>query len=111
LAVFWRAVLELDPHAPDESALAGVREGHLAELFAAAGLQHIESTVLTVRVGFASFNEWWEPFTLGVGPAGAYVAQLEATRRDRLRARCAELLPHGTPIEIVASAWTALGRA
>jgi SAM-dependent methyltransferase len=111
LAVFWRAVRELDPHAHDESGLAGAREGHLAELFAAAGLQQIESTVLTVRVGFASFNEWWEPFTLGVGPAGDYVARLDATRRDELRAQCAALLPQGTPIEIVASAWTALGRA
>jgi SAM-dependent methyltransferase len=111
LAMFWRAVLELDPHAHDESGLAGVREGHLAELFAAAGLQQIESTVLTVRSPFAGFDEWWEPFTLGVGPAGAYVAQLDATQREALRARCAQLLPHGTPFEIVASAWTALGRA
>jgi SAM-dependent methyltransferase len=110
LAVFWRAVLELDPHAHDESGLAGVREGHLADLFAAAGLQHIESTVLTVRVSFANFNAWWEPFTLGVGPAGAYVGQLDAAQRNRLRNRCAQLLPHGTPFEIVASAWTALGR-
>lgn len=111
LAVFWRAALELDPQAHDESGLAGAREGHLAELCAAAGLQQIASTVLTVRARFASFDEWWQPFTLGVGPAGAYVAQLDATRRDELRAHCAELLPHGTPIEIVASAWTALGRA
>jgi SAM-dependent methyltransferase len=110
LAVFWRAVLELDPHAHDESGLAGAREGHLVELFAAAGLQRINSTVLTVRVRFASFDEWWEPFTLGVGPAGAHVARLDATRRDEVRARCAQLLPHGTPIDIVASAWTALGR-
>src|SRR3954471_9830020 len=30
LSVFWRAVLELDPAARDESGLAGAREGHLA---------------------------------------------------------------------------------
>jgi SAM-dependent methyltransferase len=111
LAVFWRAALDLDPHAHDESGLAGARDGHLAELFAAAGLRQIESTVLTVRVGFASFDEWWEPFTLGVGPAGDYVGRLDVTRRDALRARCGELLPREMPIEIVASAWTALGRA
>lgn len=110
LAVFWRAVLELDPHAHDESTLAGVREGHLAELLAAAGLRQIESSTLTVRATFASFDEWWVPYTLGVGVAGDYVAQLDATRREELRARCAELLPRGKPIEIVASAWTALGR-
>jgi SAM-dependent methyltransferase len=111
LSVFWRAVLELDPGARDESALAGAREGHLAELFAAAGLREIESGVLTVRAGFASFDEWWEPCTLGVGPPGDYVAGLDAGRRAELRERCAELLGGEGPIEITASAWTALGRA
>ena len=38
LAAFWSAVRELDPAADDESGLAGVREGHLARLFAQAGL-------------------------------------------------------------------------
>ena len=38
LTAFWSAVRALDPAAPDESGLAGVREGHLAELFAQAGL-------------------------------------------------------------------------
>ena len=38
LTAFWSAVRELDPAADDESGLAGVREGHLARLFAQAGL-------------------------------------------------------------------------
>lgn len=109
LAVFWKAVVDLDPDARDESALAGAREGHLAELFAAAGLADIESTVLTVRASFASFDEWWEPFTLGVGPAGDYVRELDAKRREELRGRCASLLPTEGPIDIAASAWTTLG--
>jgi SAM-dependent methyltransferase len=111
LAVFWRAVVELDPEAHDESGLNGVREGHLAELFTAAGLRDIDSTVLTVRVGYAGFDEWWETFTLGVGPAGAYVASLDNERRERLRARCAQLLPTNAPFEISAAAWTVLARA
>ncbi|MFB9238772.1 class I SAM-dependent methyltransferase [Plantactinospora siamensis] len=111
LAVFWRAALDLDPRAHDESGLAGAREGHLAELFAAAGLRDIESTVLTVRTTFADFAEWWEPFTLGVGPAGAYVGGLDERDRDALRARCAASLPREGPIEIAASAWAALGHA
>jgi SAM-dependent methyltransferase len=110
LAVFWTAARDLDPDVRDESALAGAREGHLAELFAAAGLADIESGVLTVRASFASFDEWWEPFTLGVGPAGDHVRRLDATRRDALRGRCASLLPVDGPVDIVASAWTALGR-
>ena len=110
LALFWRAAHDVDPHARDESDLPGAREGHLVELFDAAGLQQIRSTRLTVTSRFATFAEWWEPFTLGVGPAGAYVSGLDDVRRDRLRARCARLLPSG-PFELSATAWCALGRA
>jgi SAM-dependent methyltransferase len=109
LTTFWRAVRELDPQAGDESRLPGVREGHLAELFAQAGLRDVADGVLTVRSVFAGFDEWWEPFTLGVGPAGEYVEGLDPSRRDALRGRCAELLPGEGPIEVVASAWAALG--
>ena len=78
LAPFWRAVAELDPGARDESALAGASEGQLAGLFASAGLDDVEDDALSVRVEHASFEEWWEPFTLGVGPVGAYLAGLDA---------------------------------
>jgi len=64
LATFWRAVHDIDPDARDEADLACAREGHLAELCESAGLQHIEPTTLTVRVRFATFADWWEPFTL-----------------------------------------------
>ena len=80
-------------------------------MFAAAGLRDIESTVLTVRSSFASFEDWWKPFTLGVAPAGEYVRGLDARRRDALRGRCVALLPREGPIEIVTSAGTTLGRA
>src|SRR4029078_9295024 len=76
LSLFWRAALELDRDAEDESQLAGTREGHLAELFRAAGLGEVEQGVLSVAVEHPSFQEWWEPFTLGVGPAGSYAARL-----------------------------------
>jgi SAM-dependent methyltransferase len=109
LATFWRAVRDLDPAAPDESGLAGAREGHLAELAAAAGLRDIESTSVTVTIGFASLADWWEPFTLGVGPAGAYVGRLDEAGRDALRDRCEQLLPPA-PFQISASAWCVRAR-
>ncbi|HEY7380517.1 MAG TPA: class I SAM-dependent methyltransferase, partial [Gaiella sp.] len=74
LGVFWEAAHELDPEVEDESELAGAREGHLAELFAAAGLREIEQTSLDVHVEHPTFDDWWEPFMLGVGPAGGYAA-------------------------------------
>jgi SAM-dependent methyltransferase len=110
LATFWRAVHDIDPHARDEAELAGAREGHLAELCEAAGLDHIEPASLTVSVRFTTFADWWEPYTLGVGPAGAYVTQLDQVRREVLRNRCAQLLPTA-PFQIAASAWCVRARA
>jgi len=110
LSTFWQAVNELDPGAHDESDLAGAREGHLAELFDMAGLQQIEPSVLTVRVPYPTFEDWWEPYTFGVGPAGDYVAQLDDAGRDAIRSRCAQLLPPA-PFEVTASAWAVRARA
>lgn len=109
LSLFWRAVRELDPSARDESGLAGVGEGQLAGLFARAGLTGVEATSLTVRVRHATFEQWWEPFTLGVGPAGEYVLSLATPRRRMLRERCRELL-NGGPVDVSATAWAVTGR-
>ncbi len=110
LSPFWRAVRDIDPDAHDESGLAGVREGHLSQLFEAAGLRDVESTTLTVHLTLADFSDWWDPFTLGVGPAGDYVARLDDDGRERLKARCAQLFPPTGPFEVSASAWAVLGR-
>ncbi len=108
LSVFWEAAHEIDPDVADESKLAGAREGHLAELFEAAGLREIEESVLSADLEHSSFEEWWEPFTLGVGPAGSYVAGLDEERQVRLRERCRELLP-AAPFVPSARAWAARG--
>jgi SAM-dependent methyltransferase len=105
LAAFWRAVHDLDPGARDEAALPGAREGHLALLCETAGLGGIEASSLTVTVWFHTFADWWDPFNLGVGPAGAYVSRLTVDQREALRTRCQELLP-APPFPINASAWT-----
>jgi SAM-dependent methyltransferase len=110
LTTFWRAVCDLDPAARDESGLAGSHEGDLAELCEAAGLRDIEPRSLTVTVGFRTFADWWEPYTLGVGPAGAYVSRLDDGQRSSVRNRCEELLPQA-PFEIAASAWCVRARA
>jgi SAM-dependent methyltransferase len=110
LSFFWEVARELDPEAEDESELAGTREGHLAELFRAAGLHEVEDHVLSIDVEHATFEEWWEPFTFGVGPAGAYVAGLDAGHCERLRERCRDRLP-GAPFVLSASAWAARGLA
>jgi SAM-dependent methyltransferase len=110
LGAFWDAVRELDPGVHDEGDLPGAREGHLAQLFTDAGLTDVESTSLSAPLVHQTFDEWWEPFTAGVGPAGAYVATLDDERREALREACRSLLPE-PPFTITALAWAARGRA
>jgi SAM-dependent methyltransferase len=109
LATFWAAARALDPGVTDESSLPGVREGSLEALFTQAGLTGLASTALSVDVAHESFEQWWEPFTLGVGPAGAHVATLTAARRDALREECRTRLPAG-PFATHAVAWAVRAR-
>jgi SAM-dependent methyltransferase len=106
LNVFWEAARGLDPDLEDESQLAGAREGHLAQLFREAGLHEVEVGTLSVGVEHASFEDWWEPFTLGVGLAGSHAAGLDTERQARLRERCRALLP-AAPFVVSARAWAA----
>jgi SAM-dependent methyltransferase len=110
VSVLWDAARELDREVVDESHLAGVREGQLGELFEAAGLQDVEEAAHSIRVEHSSFEEWWEPLTLGVGPAGSYVSGLDPARQAELRERCRQLLPPA-PFVLTASAWAARGLA
>jgi SAM-dependent methyltransferase len=108
LSVFWGTARELDPAIEDESELAGTREGQLAELFEAAGIREIEEGVLAVHAEHATFDDWWEPYTLGVGPSGGYVARLAPAEQARLRERCREKLPPA-PFVLAACAWAVRG--
>jgi hypothetical protein len=108
LSTFWEAARELNPEAKDESKLAGSGEGQLTELFRAAGLHDVEETALPVSVEHPSFEEWWEPYTLGVGPAGGYAAGLDSERQAKLRERCREKLPDA-PFVLTSRAWAARG--
>jgi SAM-dependent methyltransferase len=110
LSLFWQAARSLDPDVDDESLLAGTRAGHLAELFEAAGLREIEEAVLSADLEHPSFEEWWEPFAGGVGPAGSHVAGLDPERQAELRERCRSLLPPA-PFVLTGRAWAARGLA
>lgn len=110
ISPLWSAATELDPEAAGEADLPGVREGDLVRLAEAAGLTGIDETELAVTVTHPSFDEWWEPYTLGVGPAGAYVVGLDDERRGALRDRCRARLGPG-PFPITAVAWVVRGRA
>ena len=108
LSVFWEAARELDPDVDDESQMAGAREGHLAELLQEAGLHEIEATTLSNTVEHPSFEDWWEPYTLGVGPAGGYAAGLDPEQQAQLRELCREKLQEA-PFKLTFRAWAARG--
>jgi hypothetical protein len=110
LRLFWDAARAVDPDVDDESRLAGTREGHLVELFRDAGLDDVTGSILPIRVEHATFDQWWEPFTRGVGPAGAYLARVDADRRAAIRGAARRLAPTD-PITVSAVAWAARGLA
>ncbi len=108
LAPFWDVVHTIDPAAQDEALLSGAHRGHLSELFDAAGLRDLTEEPISVDVVHPSLEEWWEPYTYGVGPAGDYVQRLDDDGRTRLAAAARERLGDG-PFTVTATAWAARG--
>jgi SAM-dependent methyltransferase len=110
LHTFWEAARELDRDVSDEAHLPGAGQGQLGQLFEEIGLRDVEEGALTVAVEHPSFDAWWEPFTLGVGPAGSYTTSLDAKRQSELRERCRARLP-AAPFAQSSVAWAARGCA
>lgn len=105
LSIFWKAVAQVDPDAVNESGLAGAWDGHLVQLAGEAGLVDPVQGYLTVSSAYETFEEWWEPYNLGVGPAGSYTKRLDESERAVIRELCRGLLPPA-PFEVRASAWS-----
>ena len=57
----------------------------LEELWREVGFEDVETGTLEVETTYAGFDDFWEPFTFGVGPAGAYFYSLEPKRQEELR--------------------------
>lgn len=113
---FWDAAVALDPDAArlDEGRRFPLcRPALLADLFASAGLREIATTAIDVATPFARFDDYWEPFLGGQGPAPAYVASLGETARSRLRERLRGEIPARADgsIALVARAWAIRGAA
>ena len=82
LRVFWDAVRELDAEAPDEGqVMRWCSPAELETLWHDAGLRDVEVDELVVSAGYESFDDYWLPFTSGIGPSGSYCAGLPPSRR------------------------------
>jgi ubiquinone/menaquinone biosynthesis C-methylase UbiE len=113
LRTFWEAAVTLDPSAPAEGARMRVgAPDELTALWSDAGLEEVETGALALAVDYESFEDFWEPFTAGVGPAGAYCAALSSEAQEALRDECRRRL--GEPaggFRLQARAWAVRGRA
>lgn len=112
---FWHAAVALDGSAlqKDEAArFALCRPAPLRELFAGAGLENIELTVIDIATPFACFDDYWRPFLGGQGSAPAYAMSLgeseRALLRETLRARIPVLADGSMPM--TARAWAIRAR-
>ena len=108
ISPFWAGARKLRPTAQDEAGRAGARQGHLAAIFEEAGLREIEVAEHSATVEHESFDDWWRPYTLGVGPAGAYATSLSEDELEQLREECSRILPEA-PFSLTATAWAVRG--
>ncbi len=108
LRIFWTAVRSVDPRVEGERRMAGTAEGDIAERFERAGLEDVVGGELTARAEYADFDDFWEPFTFAVGPAGHYLSSLSDERRAGIREACRVALPDGA-FALDARAWCARG--
>ena len=107
-STFLGALKSVVGDADDEVGRVGARRGDLAGLLRDAGCRDIEQAELAVTVTSPTFEDWWEPYTLGVGPAGAQLIALDPERRRLVHDRCRALLGSG-PVHTTATAWAAKG--
>jgi SAM-dependent methyltransferase len=114
LRVFWDEVVAQDPAAAalDERHLPLCRQGELASLWRASGFDRIDERPLSIAMRFTSFDDYWQPFLGGQGPAGAYVRGLHDEQRQALEQQIrSRIAPtgHGQPISLNARAWVVKG--
>jgi SAM-dependent methyltransferase len=111
---FWDAAATLDPAAEklDEGRRFPIcNRMSLLQLFQDAGLRHIETRAVDVPTVFHSFNDYWDPFLGGQGPAPSYAMSLSEDQRAELR----ELIRSRLPIQsdggigLVGRAWAVSG--
>lgn len=113
-ARFWEAAVALDPDAAriDERTRYPICQPEaLARLFRNAQLHAVETTKITVPAVFSDFNDYWQPFLAGYGPASTYALNLPSERLTALQERLRETLPvePDGSIPLEASAWAVKG--
>lgn len=110
MRAFWNAATEIDPKALDLT--EGRRfpfctpEG-LTGLVKNAGLRVLAHSPIQAPTVFKDFDDYWQPFTLGAGPAPGYCMSLEPDHRERLRQKLDDTLPRQEDgsVRLMSRAW------
>jgi SAM-dependent methyltransferase len=93
---FWDAAREADPNTVklDEGVRFPICNlDELQNVFQGAGLSDVKTTHLDVQTVFKNFDDYWNPFLGGQGPAPGYVASLKEDLKDSLKNKLRERLP------------------
>jgi SAM-dependent methyltransferase len=108
---FWDAAIEIDPaaRALDEGPRFPICHARaLAEAWMTAGLLAVTTTKIEIPTVFRTFDDFWQPFLGGQGPAPAYLATRTADQREAIRERLLARLGPDT-IALTAAAWAVRG--
>jgi SAM-dependent methyltransferase len=113
IRTFWDAALALDPAVRTEARVLPYTErASLEELWRRAGLGSVSTAPLAIEANYSDFDDYWQSFLTGTGPAGAYCVSLDGRGQAALRAECFRRLgePSG-PFTLTARAWAVRGVA
>lgn len=110
MRAFWNAATQLDSTARDlteDKRFPFCTSDQLVELVQNSGLTGVERQLIEAPTVFADFEDYWQPFTLGAGPAPGYCAQLDPAARERLKEKLQRDLPRREDgsIHLKARAW------
>jgi ubiquinone/menaquinone biosynthesis C-methylase UbiE len=109
LRLFWQSVRTIDPGADAETSPYGKREG-LEALWRDSGLADVDAEGLEGSTRYQDFDELWDSFLLGAGPAGQYALALPPDKQALVRQEYFERLgePEGS-FTLDARAWGVRG--
>jgi len=86
--IFWDEAVKLDDSVVSEipeRSLHCNRPGQLTQVWRAAGLEGVEEVALEIQTDFRDFDDYWVPYSSGVGPQGVYNDRLSTALRQALR--------------------------
>lgn len=110
MRAFWNAATALDSGAlelTEDRRFPFCTPEALSDLARGAGLTSVECAPVETPTIFRDFEDYWQPFTLGAGPAPGYCMSLDPEARQRLKEKLRTSLPRREDgsIPMKARAW------